>query len=183
MPLGELRDARVRAASTFQHQSASSPARQRHLVRGWRAARPSRSSAPRAPGKTTLVKLLVGLYPPQSGRDPLQRHRRHDASTSTACASGSASSPRTRSSSPARSARTCCSCNPDATDAECLDVLQQGGLRQPAGARRHGPRHGHRRRRREGVGRREAAALDRARAAAAARTCWSSTRPPRRSTR
>ena len=44
----------------------------------------------------------------------------------------------------------------------------QGRLRQPAGARRQRARHGDRRGRRQGVGRREAAAVDRARAAAAA---------------
>ena len=43
------------------------------------------------------------------GRHPLQRHLRRRRSTSTSCASASASSRRTRSSSPARSARTCCS--------------------------------------------------------------------------
>ena len=58
----------------------------------------------------------------------------------------------------------------------------QGGLRQPARARRPRPRHGDRRGRRQGVGRREAAALDRARSCGG-RTCSSSTRPPRRSTR
>ena len=31
---------------------------------------------PSGAGKTTLVKLLVGLYRPQAGRHPLQRHRR-----------------------------------------------------------------------------------------------------------
>ena len=39
----------------------------------WRAAARSPSSGRRAPGKSTLVKLLVGLYRPQAGPHPLQR--------------------------------------------------------------------------------------------------------------
>ena len=67
---------------------------------------------PSGAGKTTLVKLLVGLYRPARGPHPLQRRARTTGSTSSGCASGSASSRRTRSSSPARSARTCSSCGP-----------------------------------------------------------------------
>ena len=53
---------------------------------------------------------------------------------------------------------------PGATDAECMDVLKQASV-HPAGTRRSRPRHGDRRRRREGFRWREAAALDRASAA------------------
>jgi ATP-binding cassette subfamily B protein len=52
---------------TFQHQSASSPAVSDisfHVRRGETIAFVGPSGA----GKTTLVKLLVGLYPPASGR-------------------------------------------------------------------------------------------------------------------
>jgi len=65
-PLSELR-ALAFALVTFQHQSASSPAVSDisfAVERGETIAFVGPSGA----GKTTLVKLLVGLYPPKSGR-------------------------------------------------------------------------------------------------------------------
>ena len=93
---------------TFQHQSASSPAVSDisfQIARGETIAFVGPSGA----GKTTLVKLLVGLYQPLSGQIlyngiPGRRDR-----SRTTCARGSGSSRRTRSSSRERFARTCCS--------------------------------------------------------------------------
>jgi len=65
-PLSELRTLAF-ALVTFQHQSASSPAVSDisfAVERGETIAFVGPSGA----GKTTLVKLLVGLYPPKSGR-------------------------------------------------------------------------------------------------------------------
>ena len=102
-------DARVRATSTFQHQSA--------IVA--RASATSRSSVRR--GETIAFVGPVGRrqddareaagrpVPPAGGRILYNGTPRDRRSTSTSCASASASSPRTRSSSRARSARTCCS--------------------------------------------------------------------------
>ncbi len=59
---------------------------------------------------------------------------------------------------------------PDASDEECMEVLRAGFGAGPAGARRPRTGYGDRRRRHEGVGRREAAPVDRARAAAPAAT-------------
>ena len=107
VPLDELQTLAFERV-TFQHQSAIIAGGQRHLVQ--RAAR-----------RDDRVRRAVGRRQDDAGQaagralsaavraDPLQRHRRAARSTSTACARASASSPRTRSSSPARSARTCCS--------------------------------------------------------------------------
>ena len=81
---------------------------QRHLVRRQRAARPSRSSGPRAPARRRSSSCWWGCTTPQTGASSTTASRA-PTSISTGCASASASSPRTRSSSPARSARTCCS--------------------------------------------------------------------------
>ena len=137
-----------------------------------------RHLVPCARGETDRVRRTVGRRQDDAGEaagralsaavgaDPLQRHCRRRRSISTTCARGSGSSRRTRSSSPARFARTCCSSIPTATDARVPRGAAEGRVRQPAGARGPRARHGHRRRRRQGVGRREAAALDRAGAAA-----------------
>ena len=107
-----------------RHQSATRP-RSQDVSFEVRRGETIAFVGPSGAGKTTLVKLLVGLYRPQRGPHPLQRRSRTTASTSTRCASASASSRRTRSSSRARSARTCSSCGPGASDAECLEVLQR----------------------------------------------------------
>ena len=52
---------------TLQHQSASSPAVS-DISFGVRRGETIAFVGPSGAGKTTLVKLLVGLYPPQSGR-------------------------------------------------------------------------------------------------------------------
>ena len=75
-PLGDL-DALAFDGVSFKHQSASSPALTDisfDLRRGDTVAFVGPSGA----GKTTLVKLLVGLYPAQSGHI---RYNGHDAAT------------------------------------------------------------------------------------------------------
>ena len=86
-----------RAAHAGLRRRDASPTRRRPRPR-WPTS-PSRSRrgetvafvGPSGSGKTTLVKLLVGLYRPQAGAHPLQRPSRGHASTSTRCASASAS--------------------------------------------------------------------------------------------
>jgi ATP-binding cassette subfamily B protein len=108
---------------TFQHQSASSPAvsdisfdvRRGHTVA---------FVGPSGAGKTTLVKLLVGLYPPAAGRilyngvnstevdlDAL-RERIGFVTQDTQLFSGTIR-------------ENLLFVNPTASDAECLDVLRQ----------------------------------------------------------
>ena len=121
-PLGELRTLGFEDVS-FQHQSASSPA-----VSGISFA-VSRGETiafvgPSGAGKTTLVKLLVGLYPPGAGRilyngvsgaevdlDAL-RERIGFVTQDTQLFSGTIR-------------ENLVFVNPAATDAECLDVLRQ----------------------------------------------------------
>ena len=107
---------------SFQHQSASSPAvsdisfdvhaGRDHRVR--RTVRRREDDAREAAG---------GAVPAAARGASSTTAFRARRSTSTGCASGSGSSRRTRSSSPARSARTCLFVNPKASDAECLDAL------------------------------------------------------------
>ena len=52
---------------TFQHQSATSPAVS-DISFGVKRGETIAFAGPSGAGKTTLVKLLVGLYPPESGR-------------------------------------------------------------------------------------------------------------------
>ena len=52
---------------TFQHRSATSPAVS-DITFGVRRGETIAFVGPSGAGKTTLVKLLVGLYPPGSGR-------------------------------------------------------------------------------------------------------------------
>jgi len=108
---------------TFQHQSASSPAVSDisfDVHRGQTIAFVGPSGA----GKTTLVKLLVGLYPPASGRilyngvsgtevdlDAL-RERIGFVTQDTQLFSGTIR-------------ENLQFVNPSASDAECLDVLRQ----------------------------------------------------------
>jgi ATP-binding cassette subfamily B protein len=90
------------------------------------------------------------LYRPQAGTDMVQRPSPARRSISTRSAqiglrhAGHAALLRHDPREPAVR-------QSEATDADCLDVLREGGVRQPAGARRPRARHGDRRRRREGV--------------------------------
>ena len=65
-PLDELRSLAFEQV-TFQHQSATSPAVS-DISFGVSRGETIAFVGPSGAGKTTLVKLLVGLYPPQSGR-------------------------------------------------------------------------------------------------------------------
>jgi ATP-binding cassette subfamily B protein len=65
-PLGDLRTLEFDHV-TFQHQSASSPAIS-DISFGARRGETIAFVGPSGAGKTTLVKLLVGLYPAASGR-------------------------------------------------------------------------------------------------------------------
>ncbi|HTL01854.1 MAG TPA: ABC transporter ATP-binding protein [Vicinamibacterales bacterium] len=66
LPLEDLRTLDFDGV-TFQHQSASSPA-VTDISFGVRRGETIAFVGPSGAGKTTLVKLLVGLYPPGSGR-------------------------------------------------------------------------------------------------------------------
>jgi ATP-binding cassette, subfamily B, bacterial len=108
---------------TFQHQSASSPAVS-DISFDVRRGQTIAFVGPSGAGKTTLVKLLVGLYPPATGRilyngvastdvdlDAL-RERIGFVTQDTQLFSGTIR-------------ENLLFVNPSATDAECLDVLRQ----------------------------------------------------------
>ena len=108
---------------TFQHRSASSPAVSDITFRAQRGETIA-FVGPSGAGKTTLVKLLVGLYPPGSGRilyngisseaidlDAL-RERIGFVTQDTQLFSGTIR-------------ENLLFVNPKATDAECLDVLRR----------------------------------------------------------
>jgi ATP-binding cassette, subfamily B, bacterial len=108
---------------TFQHQSASSPA-VTDISFGVQRGETIAFVGPSGAGKTTLVKLLVGLYHPQSGRilyngisgtdidlDQL-RERIGFVTQDTQLFSGTIR-------------ENLLFVNPSATDAECLDVLRR----------------------------------------------------------
>jgi ATP-binding cassette subfamily B protein len=108
---------------TFQHQSASSPA-VTDISFGVRRGETIAFVGPSGAGKTTLVKLLVGLYPPGTGRilyngissqeidlDEL-RERIGFVTQDTQLFSGTIR-------------ENLLFVNPKATDAECLDVLEK----------------------------------------------------------
>src|SRR5204862_6364016 len=65
-PLGDLRTLTFEGV-TFQHQSASTPAVS-DISFSVRRGETIAFVGPSGAGKTTLVKLLVGLYPPGAGR-------------------------------------------------------------------------------------------------------------------
>jgi ATP-binding cassette, subfamily B, bacterial len=108
---------------TFQHQSASSPAVS-DISFDVRRGQTIAFVGPSGAGKTTLVKLLVGLYPPATGRilyngvsgadvdlDAL-RERIGFVTQDTQLFSGTIR-------------ENLLFVNPSASDAECLDVLRQ----------------------------------------------------------
>src|SRR5688572_18211415 len=66
LPLDDLRTLDFEDV-TFQHRSATSPAVS-DITFGARRGQTIAFVGPSGAGKTTLVKLLVGLYPPESGR-------------------------------------------------------------------------------------------------------------------
>ena len=122
VPLPELRELAFRQVS-FQHQTASSPALSGisfGVTRGDTVAFVGPSGA----GKTTLVKLLVGLYRPQAGDILYNGHSAGDVDLNqlrerigfvtqdTQLFSGSIR-------------ENLLFVNPRATDAECLDVLHK----------------------------------------------------------
>jgi ATP-binding cassette subfamily B protein len=120
---------------SFVHRTASAPA----LVDiSFRVGRGDTVAfvGPSGAGKTTLVKLLVGLYAPQEAAFLYNGHPAH-ASTSIVSASGWGSSRRTRSSSRARFARTSSSCVPmrrtRSASTSCI-----ARRREPASSRRQG---------------------------------------------
>ena len=108
---------------TFQHRSASSPAVS-DITFGVRRGETIAFVGPSGAGKTTLVKLLVGLYPPGSGRilyngissDELDldvlRERIGFVTQDTQLFSGTIR-------------ENLLFVNPRATDKECLDVLRR----------------------------------------------------------
>ena len=100
---------RRRRSST---RSANRPALSEHLVSKSKRGETIAFVGPSGAGKTTLVKLLVGLYQPQDRPILYNGIPAKTKSTSTASASGSASSRRTRSCSPAPFARICSSSDP-----------------------------------------------------------------------
>ncbi len=121
---------------TFQHQSATSPA-VNDISFGVARGETIAFVGPSGAGKTTLVKLLVGLYPPGSGRilyngipsDEIDldvlRERIGFVTQDTQLFSGTIR-------------ENLLFVNPKATDEECLDVLQARRVRQPARARIEG---------------------------------------------
>ncbi len=151
---------------SFQHQSASAPALREisfEVDRGETIAFVGPSGA----GKTTLVKLLVGLYRPKAGHiyyngvpeDEIAIDRlRERIGFVTQDAQLFSGSIREN----LRFVR------PDATRRGVPGGAGAGVRARPAGARRPRAGHGDRRGRRQGVGRREAAPVDCPRAAAPA---------------
>ena len=108
---------------TFQHQSASSPAVSDisfGLTRGETVAFVGPSGA----GKTTLVKLLVGLYQPQSGRILYNGTAGHEIDLDDLRAQiGFVTQDTQLFSGTIR--ENLLFVNPSASDAECLDVLRK----------------------------------------------------------
>ena len=108
---------------TFQHQSATSPA-VTGITFGVKRGETIAFVGPSGAGKTTLVKLLVGLYPPGSGRilyngissDEIDldwlRERIGFVTQDTQLFSGTIR-------------ENLLFVNPTATDAECLDVMRR----------------------------------------------------------
>ena len=122
MPLPELRTLAFDDV-TFQHQSASSPA---VSDISFAAARGETVAfvGPSGAGKTTLVKLLVGLYQPQSGRIVYNGITGHDIDLDALRAHiGFVTQDTQLFSGTIR--ENLLFVNPAASDAECLDVLRK----------------------------------------------------------
>ena len=98
-----------------------------HLVRGV-ARRDHRVRGPFGRGEDDAGQTAGGPVPAADRAHLLQRHAGRRDRDRRPARDASASSRRMRSCSPARSARICCSCSPDATDAECMDVLRQASV-------------------------------------------------------
>jgi ATP-binding cassette subfamily B protein len=122
IPLAEVRTLGFDRVS-FQHQAASSPAVS-DISFGVKRGQTIAFVGPSGAGKTTLVKLLVGLYPPGSGRilyngiasDAIDldvlRERIGFVTQDTQLFSGTIR-------------ENLLFVNPNASDAECLDVLRR----------------------------------------------------------
>jgi ATP-binding cassette, subfamily B, bacterial len=122
LPLDDLRTLDFEDV-TFQHRSANSPAVS-DITFGARRGQTIAFVGPSGAGKTTLVKLLVGLYPPGSGRilyngissDEIDldvlRERIGFVTQDTQLFSGTIR-------------ENLLFVNPKATDAECFDVLRR----------------------------------------------------------
>ena len=126
VPIGSPRQLRFDDVS-FQHQSAIDPALQdisfrRIARRDHRLRRALRRRQDHA--RQTAGRPLPAAIRATSTTTARQKTR----SRSTPCASGSASSPRTRSSSPASIRENLLFVRPDATDEECMDVLRQASV-------------------------------------------------------
>ena len=138
VPLRDLRTLAFEHVS-FQHQSASSPAVS-DISFSVRRGETIAFVGPSGAGKTTLVKLLVGLYQPRSGRILLQRRcRRRHRSRRPARANrirhpGHAAVLRHDPREPAVR-------QPDGDRRRVPGRAAEGGVRQPAGPRGPGPRH------------------------------------------
>jgi ATP-binding cassette, subfamily B, bacterial len=122
IPVGDLQRLEFRDV-TFKHQSASSPA-----LNGisFTADRGDTLAfvGPSGAGKTTLVKLLVGLYPPQSGEILYNGHPSHAVDLNQLRERiGFVTQDTQLFSGTIR--ENLLFVNPKATDAECLDVLRQ----------------------------------------------------------
>ena len=83
---------------------------------------------PSGAGKTTITHLLARLYDVNGGRGRCRRRRRARGAAGVAARAWSATSPRTRTCSTTRSARTCCYARPEASDDELAEALRSAQI-------------------------------------------------------